>query len=372
MKLKEWHLKACHILDKKFKSSPYRFFIAVGCFLLIAYILFSKFFSSSVPEPPIVKIPKVEVMESQTQKFKPLLKLSAETKAARIITVRAEVAGKVVEILEEKGQNLQAKQPVLKIIDNDQVARLAHAQAAMTHRTAEYAAALKLKSKNFIAENSFLEAKANLEAAKASLVKAQYECEQLIVKAPFDGYYESRFVEEGDYVGVGDKLITFVDLSVLKLNTHISEKDILSIKLNQSATVIINSSAITEAKVTYISKVADSKTRTFLVELVMDNSKLNLPEGLTAKVELAREEEQVHIISPSVLTLDDQGIIGIMVIEEQNKATFKPVEILQANAEKIYVKGLPSIITLISVGSEFVKTGQIVEPVFAKAQTVPS
>ncbi len=345
--------------------------MTVGFFFLIAYILFSKFLSSPFTEPPVVKIPKVEVIESHSQKIKPLLKLSAETKAVKIITVKAEVAGKVVEILEEKGQNLKVKQPILKIIDNDQVARLAHAQATLAHRTAGFEAAQKLKSKNFMAENTFLEAKANLEAAKASLAKVQYECEQLIVKAPFNGYYENRFVEEGDYVEVSDKLITFIDLSVLKLNTYVSEKDILSIQLNQLATVMINSHA-TQAKVNYISKVADPKTRTFLVELVMDNSQFNLPEGLTAKVELAREEQQVHILSPSILTLDDQGVIGVMVIENQNQAVFKPVEILQAEAEKIYLKGLPPTITLISVGSEFVKTGQVVEPVFSKDQTVSS
>jgi multidrug efflux system membrane fusion protein len=275
----------------------------------------------------------VEVVQSTAQTIKPLLTLSAETKANAIVAVCSEISGKVTDITVDKGQEVSNQQPLLKIIDNDRVARLDQGRATVEHRLAEYKSATKLKSKDIIAENSFLQSKVNLETAKAELARVQYEHDQLIVKSPIPGYYQDRVVEVGSYVDVGDKLATIVDLSTLHLVVFVSEKDISSIKVGQTGKVTIDSfkaqvgKAQAEAKVIYISKVADPKTHTYLVELTMDNRQLLLPEGLTAKVDLEKDAEQVHTVSPSVLILDDQGTIGVMTVDKDNKAVFKPVEV---------------------------------------------
>ena len=256
---------------------------------------------------------------------------------------------------------------MLKIADNDRVARLDQAKANVEQRLAEHNSALKLKSKNFVAENAFLQAKANLETANAELVHAQYEYDQLTIKAPIQGYCQECPVDVGDYVNVGDKLATIVDLSVLYLDVYVSENDIANIKIGQTAKIIIDQfKTQREAKVTYISKVADSKTHSYLVELTMDNKDLQLPEGLTAKVDLVKDAEHVHTLSPSVLILDDQGLVGIMSVDQSNKAVFRPVEIVQTSLDKICVKGLPETVTIISNGAQFVKNGHEVELVLAE------
>ena len=61
-----------------------------------------------------------------------------------------------------------------------------------------------------------------------------------------------------------------------------------------------------------------------------------------------------------------------MIVEQDNKAIFKPVEILQAAAENIYVKGLPETVTIISSGAEFIKNGHVVEPILANTVAAPA
>ncbi|WP_165380327.1 efflux RND transporter periplasmic adaptor subunit [Candidatus Finniella inopinata] len=358
----------CLKILQTLKTIPLRTLISGGALLLVTFLLISKVFFKTKEDVPVIKIPRVEVISSTAQITKPLLNLSAETKANALTTLRAEIAGKVTEILVDKGKEVNKGQALLKIVDNDRVARLAQAQAAVNHRLAEYNSATKLKTKNFVAENSFLQAKANLEAANAELAHAQYEHEQLTVSSPIQGYYQDRIVEVGDYVSVGDKLATIADLSILTLNVYVSENDIASIKIGQTAKVCIDTfKAQLEAKVTYISKVADPKTHTYLVELTMDNKNLLLPEGLTAKVSLEKDAQTVHILNASVLILDDQGVVGLMIVDADNKAVFRPVELLQATAEKIYVKGLPDTAVVISTGAEFVKNNHVVEPIHSKA-----
>ena len=379
MKHKEWIL-FCHTLkigfknlQQTFETIPRRSLVGGGALLLVSLLVVNKFVFRHKEESPIIKTPRVEVIHSTTQAINPVLNLSAETKANAVIAVRAEIAGKITEIIVDKGQDVSAQQPLLKIVDNDRFARLSQAQSSVDQRLAEYNSAAKLKSKNFVAENSLLQAKANLETANAELARAEYEYEQLIVKSPIQGYYQDRVAEVGNYVAVGDKLATIADLSVLLLNVYVNENDISDVKLAQTAKVAINHSyEQIKAKVTYISKVADPKTHTYLVELTIDNKKLLLPEGLTAKVAIEKDIEHVHVLKPSVLILDDQGLIGIMIVEQDNKAIFKPVEILQAAAENIYVKGLPETVTIISSGAEFIKNGHVVEPILANTVAAPA
>ena len=161
-------------------------------------------------------------------------------------------------------------------------------------------------------------------------------------------------------------MATIVDLSVLLLRVYVPEKDIASLKIGQTA--IVNLDQVkTQAKaaVTYISKVADPKTHTFLVELTLDNKKLLLPEGLTATVDLQQQTEPVHVLSPSTLMLDDQGSVGVMIVDQDHKAVFNAVEVLQSSHEKICVRGLPETAMVISIGGEFIKNGHVVEPILA-------
>ena len=148
---------------------PLRLLMGGGALLLVILLLVNKIFLKHPEHITPLKIPRVEVIQSTTQANNLLLTLSAETKAKALITVRAEIAGKVTEMVVDKGQEVNKHQPLFKIVDNDRLARLAQAQASVEHRQAEYNSATKLKSKNFVAENSFLQAKANLQTANAEL-----------------------------------------------------------------------------------------------------------------------------------------------------------------------------------------------------------
>ncbi len=362
MNLKQWNLSERLEVFRSFLQQHRKYPLITGTVVAVFLSLFIyKIFFFPKEKPHMQPIASVQVVDSTAQKIAPTLVLTAQTKAQKIVTLRAELSGKVTEVLEDKGVSVQSQQPLFKLVDKDRAAALAQAQARLDHREAEYNSAKKLKTKDFIAENNFLNAKANLELAKADLAKINYEFDQLTVKAPLCGYYENRFVEAGDYVNPGDRLATIVDLSSLKLISYVSEKEVANIKLNQIAKVTLTPyQQPFEAKVVYCSRVANSKTRTFVVEMVMDNHKTNFPDGLTVKVEIQKEEVKAHALKPSLLTLNEQGIVGVMTVDSGNKAVFLPVEIVQAHENSIFVCGLPDTVKLVTVGADFVKSGQLV------------
>ena len=74
-------------------------------------------------------------------------------------------------------------------------------------------------------------------------------------------------------------------------------------------------------------------------------------------------ETVAHRLSPAVLTLSDEGVMGIKVVNEQNIVEFLAVTLVADTPEGAWLGGLPLELELISVGHEFVKQGQKVIPV---------
>ena len=113
----------------------------------------------------------------------------------------------------------------------------------------------------------------------------------------------------------------------------------------------------------YISRTADALTRTFQVEVAIDNADLGISAGLTADVVLFTKPAMAHRVTPAVLTLNDQGQIGIKVVGDDNVVKFHAIEIVADTSDGVWVTGLPHTARVISVGQEFVLDGQTVNPV---------
>ena len=70
--------------------------------------------------------------------------------------------------------------------------------------------------------------------------------------------------------------------------------------------------------------------------------------------------EPAHLVSPALLTLDDRGVMGVKSVSDAGRVVFHPVRILADTPEGVWLGDLPTKLTLITVGQEFVRAGQMV------------
>ncbi len=84
---------------------------------------------------------------------------------------------------------------------------------------------------------------------------------------------------------------------------------------------------------------------------------------MTAEVALPLETVLAHFISPAILTLSDKGRIGVMTVDEESRAHFVSVQIVEDEQDGVWVSGLPNEATLIVVGQEFITDDQKVRTV---------
>ena len=113
----------------------------------------------------------------------------------------------------------------------------------------------------------------------------------------------------------------------------------------------------------YLSKVGVSKTRTFRIEVAIPNTGDKISEGLTTELHIPTAQVRAHLISPAVLTLSKDGVLGVKSVKDDKTVAFHSVKIISDTADGVWVSGLPEEVTLITVGQEYVRAGQYVRSV---------
>jgi multidrug efflux system membrane fusion protein len=118
----------------------------------------------------------------------------------------------------------------------------------------------------------------------------------------------------------------------------------------------------------FLSQVADPITRTYRCEVRLTNPEPSFPDGLTAVIEIEMRRNPFHVVSPSVLTLNTGGELGIKALDSANRVRFYPVTILSHDPRDVCLAGLPPKLRIITLGQEYVKAGQQVRPVLSPEQ----
>jgi len=230
-------------------------------------------------------------------------------------------------------------------------------------REVEYDARLRLKSSSYVSEAQLQEAVAALEAARTELTRAQLDLQYMEVRAPFAGALQSRIVEIGDFVKRGDPVATFVDNRKIVVSADVSEFDAHYVKVGQRAQARLATGEQVEGTIRFVAPVADGATRTFGVELEVDNPDGSIRAGGTAELMIPAERVFAHRLPPSLLTLDDAGNVGVKIVDDAGRVDFVVADIALATSDGVWLTGLPETATIITVGQGFVSAGMAVDAV---------
>lgn len=312
--------------------------------------------------------PAVRVVSASARPYLAELVINGRTEATRRVTLRGQTEGRVASVVAGKGAALAQGDVILTLEIDDRQARMAEARATLALRQTEYNASETLAERGFRAETARSQAQAQLEAARAAVETLRLDIERTTLRAPFDGILNDRPVEVGDFVRMGDTVATIVDLDPMIAVGQVSERDVADLAIGQTGTMRLPQGDTVTGVIRFISAAADPATRTFRIELEVPNPDHAIRDGVTAELRLPRREIMAHLVSPAVLTLAEDGVLGVKVVED-GTARFLPVRIVADAQDGIWLAGLPPTVELIVVGHEFVLDGQKVTPVY---EDVPS
>jgi RND family efflux transporter MFP subunit len=155
-----------------------------------------------------------------------------------------------------------------------------------------------------------------LKSAKANLDLVDYTAKNAYMKAPFAGIIAAKNMEEGDMInpmmGMGQSILTLMDLSKVKVTVDAPAEEIERIRIGQTCRVTISS----RPGETFIGDVysknlaADPLSKTFKVEIRIDNPEMKIKAGVYADISIEYiRKENVYLLPISALLAGDKDVI---------------------------------------------------------------
>jgi multidrug efflux system membrane fusion protein len=311
---------------------------------------------------------RVQVKTTTPQDYTRSITANGRSQASKNVTIRAESSGQVKEILQQEGNPVSFGDRLIRIDVREKAERVREAEELVKQKEIEYEAARRLIKQGFTSNVRLAQTQSELESARASLKSAEIALEKTTISAPFDGILGKRHVDVGDYLSIGDPVTDIVDLDPLEITVFVNEKEVVDIKRGNPATLRFTGGQERSGQVTFVAPAADEQTRTFRVDVEIDNANDPLPAGLTAMVQIEVQSKQAYKITPSILTLNDAGQVGVKTVGQENRVAFRPVTIIEDTPTHLWVTGLQGAIQIVTVGQDFITPGQQVEPVEAEQE----
>ncbi|MEH6772726.1 MAG: efflux RND transporter periplasmic adaptor subunit, partial [Cereibacter changlensis] len=202
---------------------------------------------------------------------------------------------------------------------------------------------------------------AQLEAARAGLRAIEIEIANTDLRAPSRGLISEVMVEPGAYVSVGGEVLEVVDNDPLIAVANVQQSGVSQVRAGMPAEVRFIGGAQKKGMVRFVAPVADAATRTFRVEVDVPNDEDDLPAGLSAEITIPFATQPAHRVSAALGRLDDQGRLGLYIIDDQSQIQFAPIEVIRAQADGIWVTGLPERARIVTISQGSLADGQTVE-----------
>jgi len=312
------------------------------------------------------QVMKVSVINSKVEAVQSYVTLQGQVEANRVVSIKVEVDGRVAKLPVLQGQRVEQGVSLVTLSADYRLKQLARAKAMVKQAVNDLSATRKLKKRGLIAENKVIEDQAALSSVQADLAVIQHEVDSANVYAPFSGVLNSRVIEIGDYLQKGDTVGTLVDDSTLKVTGQLAQQNSANLQLNEPVEVSLSNGLSMFGKLTYISRVADPTTRSYRVEVSIDNPTLKRFAGLSASLKIPLDSKQGHLLPSSALGLAVSGDLQIKIVTPELRVKTVGVELIRTDGNGFWLSGLDYDAQVITQGKDFVSDDQQVEPVLER------
>ena len=299
----------------------------------------------------------VVVLDSRVETAQSTVALRGQTEAFRRVEVRAETSGRVVSEPLRRGATVAAGDTLCQLDPGTRPAQLDEATARLAEAEISNTAASRLAEGGFGSETRAAGALATLSAARAAVAAARTELDRLTIAAPFGGVLDTDAAELGSLLQPGAPCATILQLDPIRVVGYVPETRLDSVRVGAPAQARLADGQTVTGAVSFLANASDPATRTFRVEITVPNPDGAIRDGQSTDLAIAADGVAAHRIPSSALTLDDDGAMGVRIVDDDDVARFVPVRLLRDTTDGVLVTGLPDRARIITVGQEFVTDG---------------
>lgn len=294
---------------------------------------------------------EMDVMVIQPQKFEHKIFATGNLLANYQVNLSAEVPGKIVGLYIDEGSEVKKGDLLVKINDNDLQAQLKGAkfELALMQQAENRKRQLLDKGGTTQEEYDVIRGQVNNKKAEIEYINAQIQRTE--IRAPFDGILGLKYTDQGAYVTPNIQIASLQDISKIKVEFSIPEQYSSVIKNgNEIRFNVQGTDSVFTGTVYAIEPQIDTRSRTFKVRAISDNSQGLLQPGSFADITLILESFEDAIMVPTI-ALVPEGTNFHIYTYQNGKAIEKEVKIGERDNKMINImEGLNASDTILING----------------------
>jgi membrane fusion protein (multidrug efflux system) len=291
------------------------------------------------------------------------------------VTVSVEVPGRILALPIEDGSVVEKGQLLGQIDDTDIRLQIDEARSAVSQERVnlaqeEYERQQRLFDSGVVTRSildqtrqQYLSLDSAYNSTQAKIRQLRQHLTKTRVAAPISGRVAQKFVNQGEFVGPGSPLVALENMEDVLVKLELADRDIVKIEKGQTVEVTTDAfpDRVFEGIVDKMASAAHPVTRTFQVEVRIDNHDGSLRSGMIASLHIVLEKSRGLVVPSEALIDRIEGEAVVFVVADQiarrtkirlGKSFDREVEVLDGLAEGDDV---------VVYGKEQVKDGQSID-----------
>ena len=306
----------------------------------------------------------VSAAKAASSDWQPRIDAVGSLRAVRGADLSLEVAGVVEEITFQSGDEVQAGQVLLRLRNDDDVAKLQSLEATAQLAQITYDRDVKQLKAQAISQAIVDNDEANLRNAKAQVAQQKAMVDKKTLRAPFAGRLGLRQVDLGQFLSAGTVIATLQSLDPIFVDFLLPQQSVAQLSVGQTVRVKVDAFLGREfaGKITAINPKVETASRNIQVRATLPNRDQKLLPGMFATVELETGAPQRLVTLPqTAVSYNPYGSLVYIVDDKNKDAGGKPHPV----ARQVFVTtgatrgDQVAILKGVSEGDTVVTSGQV-------------
>lgn len=308
----------------------------------------------------VEKLPVVKVQRVDNRDVLQIGTYTATVEPENINNISSSTPNRIKEILVDEGYNVAKGQTVAILDDVNTTSyeiQVANAQASLATIKQDYDRAVKLLEIGGGTQQSVDQMKLQLISAENNLAAAERSLknikENTVLISPISGVVTARNYDPGDMTG-SLPIITVAQVNPVKIVINVPESELSKVTKGMAAHVTFDTygDEIFEGYITMVSPTVDTNSRTFGVEIGLQNKDNRILPGMFGRVKLELGSAN-HVVVPDRAVVKQPGSANQYVYVYHNgKVSYNRVELGQRLGDSY------ELLSGVEPGDTVVVTGQ--------------
>jgi RND family efflux transporter MFP subunit len=304
----------------------------------------------------------VEVEKVKAEIFKNYIDVQGRVDADENVALSTEMPGTITKINVKAGDEVRVGQVLAETDAKAIMQQMSDLQTNMDLVNQIYEKQKNLWEQKIGTEVQFLQAKTNKESMEKKMAAVQEQLRMTKIISPINGTVDAVDIKIGQAVAPGFPAIRVINFSNLKVKADVAETYASKIKKGSEVIVYfpdMNDSLVT--KVNFVARAINSASRTFMVEVLLDNKKEYHP-NMVARLNVNDYQSAQPLIVVPVRTIQkDENNVSFVYVAENGVAKKRAITIGKEYKGKAEIlSGLSENDLLVTLGYNIINEGDVI------------